>query len=134
MALLAGQVAPVPIHTQRDVINFLPGDKGEREGVMAVLVGSFTQRSVQVQSTSSVLTETANGRSIPENVADLASLTTGRSRNPVADHKVVALEVPKEDNVVGARKVPKADSKVVGEDNMEGFRWVRVIRTPFFSY
>ena len=133
MESLAGQVAPVPTHTQRDVINFLPGDKGERGFVMAVLVGSFTQRSVQVQSTFSVLTETANGRSIPENAADLVSLTTGRSRNPVADHKVVDLEVPKEGHVVGAREVFKADSKVVGE-NKEVLRWVRVIRTPFFSY
>ena len=134
MASLAGQVAPVHTHTQRDVINFLPGDKGGREGVMAALVGSFTQRSVQVQSTYSVLTETASGRSIPENAADMVSLTTGRYRNPVADHRVVDLEVPKEDNVLGARKVPKLDSKVVGEDNKKGDRWVRVIRTPFFSY
>ena len=132
MASLAGQVAPVHTHTQRDVINFLPGDKGGREGVMAALVGSFTQRSVQVQSTYSVLTETASGRSIPENVADLVSLIAGRSSNPVADHRVV--EVPKADHVEGARKVPKLDSKVVGEDNKKGDRWVRVIRTPFFSY
>ena len=104
---------------------------------MVVAVESSTLKSAPAHYIFNALIKTVSGSFIPESVADLASLITGKCRvhmadslGAKADHRVGA----KADHRVGAkadhRVAAKADHRVVG---MADHRKVRVISPHFFS-
>ena len=114
---LVGQVVSVLSPILKDVINLYPWAKEEKNDVITAVVESSIIRSALVQSTSSVLTRTVNGSSILKSVADLASQTTGKSKDHMvvskADNKVEVREGAMADQRVVARHLPKADNQVV---------------------
>ena len=107
---------------------------------MVVAVESSTLKSFPAHCISSALIKTVSGSFIPESVADLASLITGKYRvlmadkvEDKADHRVVGKAnhqvVDKANHRVVARAVGIADRMGVMLDH----RKVRVISPHFFS-
>ena len=96
---------------------------------MAVAVESSTLKSAPAHCIFSALIKIVSRSSLPESVADLASLITGKWRVNMADSLGA-----KADNKVAAkadhRVVAKADHMVLG---MADHRKVRVISPHFFS-
>ena len=85
MGLLVVQGAPAPIHIPKGVTNSLTGGQLGKEDVMVVAVESSTLKSAPAHYIFSALIKTVSGSSIPESVAELASLITGKCRVHMAD-------------------------------------------------